>query len=351
MKSKDNITMAKQLKREYVEGNYIYGEYTEGPDYIIGYLDEDNVWHYYDVPIPIPGKGTANPFGNTESAPRKFRSDWNQRQYDAYQKRNNEAKSRNGRSPDFATLLQQQNQKILRGVIDINRLRQQQEENLQRASIIKDSVYEQDNKKSDDGGNPTQAGVDYFYDGTSITEGKKNNLETNRLIKIRNEKETTTIFDLKKTRLKFVKQPIKDWPDGAYIFLNEIGEGDFAFSLYRWLYMNANKQVDGKIAEWSIVQYKTIYEPNRTYSRIATSFDSDREYTNLTISKNSELKKNFIEKIKEWRHFHSHLGGSPLPSDPDENAYDDVKSLFKLYKSIVIPKFYISPFDDYRFLK
>ncbi len=69
----------------------------------------------------------------TAHPPRKFRSDWNQRQYDAYQKRNNEAKSRNGRSPDFATLLQQQNQKILGGVIDINRLRQQQEENLRRA--------------------------------------------------------------------------------------------------------------------------------------------------------------------------------------------------------------------------
>lgn len=80
----------------------IIAVYDDGTEEEIGYIDEDrNRIYYADMP-------TAHP-------PRKFRSDWNQRQYDAYQKRNNEAKSRNGRSPDFATLLQQQNQKILGG--------------------------------------------------------------------------------------------------------------------------------------------------------------------------------------------------------------------------------------------
>ena len=80
--------MAKRLLREYAEGDYIYGEYTEGPDYLIGYYDDDNVKHYYDIPIPILGIGTENPFANAASTPRKFYSDWNQNKYENYKSTN-----------------------------------------------------------------------------------------------------------------------------------------------------------------------------------------------------------------------------------------------------------------------
>lgn len=196
------------------------------------------------------------------------------------------------------------------------------------------------------GGEPTQEGVDYFYDGSKISEGKKNGLDNNRIVRTRNGKTTNETFDLKNTSITFSKQEFDNQPDGAYLNLFGRDGGNFAFSVYKWLFLNAEKQVNGRIAEWSIVQYETVDYEGVTFSRIATSFNSDMEYTNTSLSMVRELNEKNITNITKWLHYHTHYKGNSLPSDLDRSTYNKIENTFKMYNSTVVPQFYISPFDD-----